>query len=368
MTKKEPSMYENKRVLVVDDQEGQRALLVDLVTKFGHQAECAADGFEAIAKLKLGFDLVLLDAKMPGMDGFEVLRHIRQKEHDPCVPVLMVTGLDSAEDRRRAVENGADDFVTKPVREIDLQARLTSLLRRKEAEDALVSRRNALERKVERQTAELREAVEELTQKHRQAHRAELETLERLAVAAEYRDKRTGEHVRRIGDYCALLGERLHLEPGEVEVLRHASPLHDVGKIGVPDSILLKPGELTADEWQTMKKHTTYALPILGESSSKYLQAGKEIALTHQERWDGSGYPRGLQGQQIPLRGRICAVADVFDALTADRPYRDALPPEEAVEIMKKGRGTDFDPELLDLFLQNLDALVDVREKEVSAG
>jgi putative two-component system response regulator len=357
-------MADGKRVLVVDDEEGQRVLLSQLVEELGHEVETASDGFEAVAKMKLGFDLVLLDAKMPGMDGYEVLTELREDEDGkPHVPVLMVTGLDSDRGRRRAMENGADDFISKPVRQVDLQARVTSLLKRKEAEDALVEHRDELEREVEQRTAELREAVEDLTARHREAHRAELETLERLAVAAEYRDKGTGAHVRRIGGYCALLGERLRMTPGEVEILRYASPLHDVGKIGVPDSILLKSGPLTDDEWEVMQKHTIYAGSILGDSSSKYLQAGKEIALTHQERWDGSGYPRGLEGEEIPLNGRICAVADVFDALTSDRPYREAMTAEEAFEKMEKARGEDFDPELLDTFLQDTDEVVAVHQK-----
>ncbi len=356
-------MGETSKILIVDDDDSHAALLAEMVGEMGHESEHVDDGFGALAELKLDYDMVLLDAKMPGMDGYEVTRRIRKKENDEHLPVVIVTSLDSAADRRRAREAGADDFIGKPVQEAELQTRISSMLAWKEREKELENERDRLKKKMEKQSSELRQTVEELTDSYRTAHEAEMETLQRLAVAAEYRDEDTGAHVQRVGRYCSLVGERLNLTPSRVEVLQHAAPLHDLGKIGIPDSILLKPGDLSDEEWSIMQDHTTIAGTILNESSSRYLKAGKEIALSHHEKWNGSGYPNGVAGEDIPLSGRICAVADVFDALTSDRPYRDALSIEKATGIMKEGRGEHFDPNLLDLFFEDFDEVLAIREK-----
>ena len=341
------------RLLVVDDSREYRELLADMIGEIGYSVETARDGFEALARLKLGFDLVLLDARMPGLDGYEVLHRLREDPTYVDLPVILVTGLSAARVKEAAAQAGADKFLEKPVSLEDLRESCRALLGGKEEE-------KSAEAGTPEDIAGLEETVEELARAHRESYRAQVETIERLAIAAEYRDEGTGAHVRRIGRYCAMLGRKLHLSPGDVEVLQYASQLHDVGKIGIPDSILLKPGELNDDEWEIMKQHTVIGARILSGSSSRFLQAGKKIALSHQEKWDGNGYPRGLEGEEIPLYGRICAIADMFDALTAHRPYRDAMPTEEAREIMKQERGGHFDPELLDLFMDNYNEVLQI--------
>ena len=355
-------MAEDGKILIVDDDDGQRALMEEMARSFGYDTESAADGFEALSEMKLGCDLVLLDANMPGMDGFEVARRLREDGECSDVPIIMVTGLDNAEDRRRALEVGADDFISKPVDHSELNVRIEALLDGRDREQAHGDG-GRVAQEVKRRTAELEKSVRELTHARRDAYSAQIETIERLAVASEFRDEDTGAHVRRVGEYCALMAEHLHLSPGRVEQIRYAAPLHDVGKIGIPDSILLKPAKLAPEEWKTMKQHTTMGGHILADSSSRFLKAGREIALTHHEKWDGTGYPEGTSGEEIPLFGRICAVADVFDALTGERPYREALPPEEAVDILKDGKAQHFDPEVLDAFFDEYDRALEIRRE-----
>jgi putative two-component system response regulator len=356
-------MDKPKRILIVDDDESNRRSVADMVKFFGHEAETARDGIEALAKIKLDVDLVLMDVNMPGMDGFEVTRRIRQDPAVGDVPIIMVTGLAAMKQRLRAVEAGANDFIAKPVDMTELQVRTDSLLKMKEAQDALKRHQRELEETVQKRTADLRRALEDKARSQRETYEAHLDAIHRLAVAAEYRDDDTGVHIRRMSRYCALLGQSLNLPPGEVEILLHASPMHDVGKIGIPDAILLKPGKLTPEEFETIKRHTLIGASILAASSSMLLQAGEIIALSHHEKWDGSGYPNGLAGEDIPLWGRICAVADVFDALTSDRPYKQAFPNEKALEILREGRGKHFDPEVQDHFFGNLDEVVAIQRE-----
>jgi putative two-component system response regulator len=346
---------------VVDDQEDTRRVLQRILANFGYQVELARDGLEALAKLSLDVDLVLLDAEMPGMDGFEFARRIRANPRYADLPLIMVTGLAAREDRLRAVEVGVNDFITKPFEIHELRLRSAWLLKLKESIDQLKRHRAELEQKVEERTAALRAALEEMAAAQRRTHEAHLDTIRRLVLVAEYRDSETAAHIERIGRYCELVARRLKLSPGEVELVRHAAPMHDVGKIGIPDSILLKPGKLTPEEWEVMKTHTTIGGDILHGSPSPLLQAGEEIALTHHEKWDGSGYPRGLAGQRIPLFGRICAVADVFDALTTNRRYRDALSNEAVFDFLAGQRGKQFDPEVLDAFLASREEIEEIQ-------
>ncbi len=344
-----------KHILIVDDEEPNRETLASMVSCLGYESELARDGIEALAKVKLEIDLVLLDAAMPGMDGFEVARQIRSNPDLDEIPIVMVTGLSGKESRLRAVEAGANDFISKPVDLTELRVRLLSWLKAKEARDALKKNQALLEQTVRRRTADLHQALQAMAEAQRSAYEAHLDTIQRLAVAAEYKDGNTAAHIQRMSHYCALIGRGLDLPPGEMEILRYASPMHDVGKIGIPDAILLKAGKLNPHEWAIMKRHTVIGACILHGSSSRLLQAGESIALSHHEKWDGSGYPYALAGEEIPLYGRICAVADVFDALTTPRPYKEALNNERACEAMRKGRGSHFDPKILDLFFDNLE-------------
>jgi cyclic di-GMP phosphodiesterase len=347
----------SKRVLVVDDQEEMARALERALRAFGYQIELARDGIEALAKVRLGVDLVFLDAEMPGMDGFEVARRIREDAELGDLPIIMVTALSDARDRLHAVEAGINDFITKPFELTELRVRTASLLKMKEATDALKRHRLELEGAVERRTAELRRALGEMVAAQRRTSAAHLDTITRLVRASGYKDRETGTHIERIGTYCALLGKALRLSPQEGELLRHASPLHDVGKIGIPDAVLLKASRLDAAEWEIMKQHTTIGASILHGSPSEVLQMGETIALSHHERWDGAGYPQGLAEDAIPLVGRICAVADVFDALTTDRAYRPASTNTVVYEMMAAERGKHFEPRVLDVFFSQRDAV-----------
>lgn len=354
-------MASSKRILIVDDEESNRQLLVDLMETFGYESEVAKDGVEALAKMNLDIDLVLTDLMMPGMDGFEVMGKIRERGVGGDVPIIVVTILEEKVDRLRAVEAGADDFVLKPVDSTEMKVRMLSLLKKKELQDSLKRERAELEETVQKRTVDLRRALDEMVEAQRKTDEAHLDTIHRLALAAEFKDEDTADHIHRMCRYCEIIAAGLKLSPGEVEVLLNASPMHDVGKIGIPDEVLLKPGKLEDDEWEIMRRHTTYGARILNGSPSELLQVGEVIAISHHEKWDGSGYPNGLKGEDIPLRGRICAVADVFDALTSKRPYKKAFPNEKAWEILREGRGTHFDPKVLDVFFEKLDAVLDVQ-------
>ncbi len=352
-----------KRVLVVDDEEANRDLLEALLESLGHEPELAKDGLEALAKIKLDIDLVLLDVMMPGMDGFEVARRIRQDPEVGDVPIVMATALTSKEDRLRSVEAGANDFITKPIDKTELRVRTASLLKMKESQDLIKRHKKELEDTVQKRTAALRQALADMAEAQRRTQEAHLDTLQRLVIAAEYKDEDTAVHLQRMSRYAALLAQRLNLPPGEVELIRLASPMHDVGKIGIPEVILLKPGKFTEEEFERMKQHTHIGSRILNGSPSELLKAGEIIALTHHEKWDGTGYPNGLAGEAIPLWGRISTVADVFDALTSERPYKKAFSNEQAVKILQEGRAKHFDPALLDLFLDRFDEVAAIQQE-----
>jgi len=358
-------MNEARRILVVDDVEQNLALLGGLVRSLGYEVETARDGLEALAKLALGVDLVLLDVMMPGLDGYEVARRVRADTRTADLPIILVTVLDSREDRVKAIQAGASDFIAKPVDKTELLVRISSQLRLKEAQDALKRSQAGLEEQVASRTEELRRTCEVAADANRRTYFAHIDTIRRLVLAAELKDPDTARHIMRISRYSVVLAKALHMSPGETEVLGHAVTMHDVGKIGIPDAILFKRGALDAEEKKVMESHTLIGSRILADSPSELMQQGHVVALSHHERWDGNGYPRRLRGEQIPLAGRICAVVDVFDAMTTTRPYRPAYSPDEALETMRRGRGAHFDPGLLDLFMDRLDEVLEVRERLV---
>jgi putative two-component system response regulator len=352
---------ESSRILVVDDDPHVRASHARLAAGLGYDAETAADGVEALAKLALGIDLVLLDGQMPNMDGFEVAKRIRATPGFEFLPIIMVSGLEGADEHRRALAVGINDFIQKPIDRDVLHLRSHWLLDLKRAHDRLNEHKSNLERAVEMRTAALRDALEEMTEARRQIYRAHLDTIRRLTIAAEFKDEVTARHIERIGLYSSVLGEALDMSPGQVETVRHAAPLHDVGKLGIPDHVLLKPGKLDDDEWVVMRTHTTLGSEILAGSDSSVIQMGQTIARSHHERWDGSGYPEGLGETDIPLEARICAVVDYFDALTMDRPYRRALDTDVVLGMMREGSGSHFDPDVLDVFFDNLPQVTEIR-------
>jgi len=305
---------------------------------------------------------------MPGMDGFEVVKKIRNDMEYKDIPIIMVTGLDSREDRIQAVKVGANDFLSKPIDLMEIKVRTTSLLKMKDAQDDLKRHQKKLENIIERRTLELRKSMQDLVTAQRQLQNAHIETIHRLVVAAEFKDAGTANHIKRMSHFSAMLARLIKLPPGEVEIILQASPMHDIGKIGTPEEILLKPGKLNKPEWDLMQQHTVIGSQILIDSTSTLLQAGEIIAISHHEKWDGTGYPFGLKKEVIPLSGRICSIADVFDALTSVRPYKNAFPNDQALKIMEMGSGKHFDPELLALFTENMEEVEDIQQKYVHVG
>ncbi len=353
------------KILIADDDEMIRTLHAEFVRGFGYDVEIAADGIEAIAKVSLGVDLVLTDAHMPNMDGFEVARRIRSSRTSEELPIVMVTSLEAREDRLRAYEAGINDFINKPVDHTELRLRLKWLLELKTAQDQLKRSKQHLEDTVALRTRDLREALEEVTRAQRETQGAHLDTIRRLTLAAEYKDHDTAGHIERIGRFSQVVGMAMHLQPGMVDLLLHAAPMHDVGKLGIPDNILLKPGPLNREERAIMNTHTTIGGQILSGSSSPVIQMGERIAMTHHEHWDGSGYPNGLLGDAIPIEARICSVVDFFDALTMDRPYREALDPDEVVEMIVAESGGAFDPRVVDVFVEARSDIVKIQSEYI---
>ncbi|RYF42894.1 MAG: HD domain-containing protein, partial [Cytophagaceae bacterium] len=282
-------------------------------------------------------DIILLDLMMPGMDGFEVMEQMKPLVGpDDFLPILVLTADTTEQAKRRALMLGATDFLTKPFDATELSLRLHNLLSRRFLHRRLQDQNHFLDQQVQERTEQLAQA--------------EINTAECLAMAAEYRDDDTGQHTKRVGYTAARLACQLGLEDAEVALLERAAPLHDIGKIGIPDHVLLKPGKLTSEEFAVVKTHTSIGAAILARHHTPLLQLAAKIALTHHERWDGGGYPQGLVGEEIPIAGRIVAVADVFDALTHDRPYKKAWPVEVAVAEIENGAGTQFDPHIVQAF------------------
>jgi len=345
------------KILVVDDEPINRRVMEAMLVPMGHTVALAADGKEALKKAaEVSPDLILLDVMMPGMDGFEVTRLLKDDPAYRDIPVVIVTALREVEDRVQALEAGADDFLTKPVDKSELRARVRSLLKVKAYHDHMLNYQRELEREVAARTVDLKNALSRVRS-------ASLDTIFRLSRAAEYRDEDTGSHITRMSNYSAVLARHMGLGEKVAENVLYAAPMHDVGKIGIPDHILLKPGKLDDDEWVVMKTHTTIGGRILAGADSIFLRLGEVVAMTHHERWDGSGYPRGLKGKQIPLVGRIVAIADVFDALTSRRPYKEPFSVDRSLEIIKQGRDAHFDPEVVDAFMERLEDILTIRRR-----
>lgn len=345
---------ETYKILVADDDEMTCTLHAAFIRGFGYEVEMAVDGVEALAKIGHGVDLLLTDVHMPNMDGFEVARRIREDYSSQELPIVMATSLEAREDRLRAYEVGVNDFINKPVDHTELKLRLKWLLELKSAQDHLRRSKHILEETVAVRTRELREALEEVTEARREIQGAHLDTIRRLTLAAEYKDHDTAGHIERIGRYAQVVAMAMRLEPEIVDLLRHAAPMHDVGKLGIPDSIMLKPGPLDEHERAIMNTHPMIGAQILAGSGSAVIQMGERIAMTHHENWNGSGYPRGMSGDDIPMEARICTVVDFYDALTMDRPYRKAVPADEVVEMIIQNSRSAFDPRVVDVFLETL--------------
>jgi putative two-component system response regulator len=327
------------RILVVDDEPNNVLLLTGILDRAGYtRVESTTDPTEIVGMFtREAADLVLLDLHMPEIDGFELMRRLGPLTADGTrVPLLVLTADRSEDTKRQALACGARDFLGKPYNQTELLLRVKNLLQVRALQKELHERNLALEDAVADRTAELEQA--------------RLEILARLALAAEYRDDATQQHAWRIGCTSALLASRLDLPDAAIELIQRAAPLHDVGKIGIPDSVLLKAGALTVPERERIQEHTTIGAEILSGSKTPVLRMAEEIALTHHERWNGDGYPRHLQGEEIPLAGQIVAVADVFDALTHERPYKPAWPVNRAVDEICQQAGEHFDPRVVEAF------------------
>ena len=339
------------KLLVVDDNAINLTLFRHLLQKLeGAEVECIADPVVALEWCAANDpDLILLDYMMPGVNGLQFIERLRLIPGRADVPVVMVTADTESDVRHRALQLGAQDFLTKPVDKVELTARVNNLLALRRSQQQLSDRAAWLAEEVAKATAEI-------------AAR-EKEAILRLSRAAEYRDPETGSHLLRMSNYTRQIAVQLGLPPAEQSLLLEASPMHDIGKVGTPDQILLKPGRLTPEEFEVMKQHATIGYEILRDSVSPLLQCAAKLALAHHEKFDGSGYPLGLAGEAIPLHGRIVAVADVFDALTSERPYKKAWTLDAAVDFLKANSGSHFDPTCVEAFLATWSQVLEIRER-----
>ena len=350
-------MKSKPKILVVDDDNRNLRLMEAMLIPLGYDTVLARDGIEALDKVReIPPDVILLDIMMPKMDGFEVVRQLKEDDATKIIPIVMVTALEEVKDRVKALQAGADDFLSKPVDETELEARVGSLVKVKAYNDHMLNYQKELEAEVAKQTEQLRRAFEKIKL-------ASIDTIHRLSRAAEYKDKDTGAHLQRMSHYAVTIAREVGMDRETVETILYAAPMHDVGKIGIPDQILLKPGKLDPEEWEIIKQHSILGAQILVGSDAESLKLAEVIALTHHEKWDGSGYPKNLKGSDIPLLGRITAIADVFDALTSKRPYKEPFSLEKAFSIIKEGRGSHFDPQVVDAFLAVEDEILSIKDK-----
>ncbi|MBS1148004.1 MAG: Metal dependent phosphohydrolase, region [Proteobacteria bacterium] len=337
------------RVVIVDDRGTARRLLEGLASTLepGVEVESFEDPQDALAQMQLVTpDLIITDYRMPGMDGIEFTRRIRAERSLADVPVIIVTVVEDREVRYQALENGATDFLTRPIDPQECRARCLNLLALRRSQRVVADRAQWLEEQVMLATREVRTR--------------ERETLMKLAKAGEYRDEETGNHIIRMAKYARLIAEELRLSAMECDEIEAAAPMHDIGKIGIPDHILMKPDRHTPEEQVIMRTHPLIGHGILGDSPSRYLQMGAVIALGHHEKFDGTGYPHGLAGEAIPLPARIAAIADVFDALTSNRPYKLAWSFQEALQYIRSESGKHFDPACVRAFELRIDDVASI--------
>lgn len=334
MKKTDPSQAENIRILAVDDEPAIRALLNEIITAAGYHCSLAESAEQALEILEReSFDVVITDLRMPGLGGVNLLE-IVSKRYD-C-DVIVMTGYIEDFSYENIIQKGASDLLHKPMPYKEILLRLKRVLHE-------------------------RELLHEMNRAHLELKEAYLDTINRLVLAAEYKDEDTGDHIIRISKYCVLIAQKLGLSETEVHNIRYASPMHDVGKIGIPDQILLKPGKLTREEFEIIKTHTTIGYKILDNPKSDILKCAQQIAVSHHEKWNGKGYPNGLSGIKTPIAGRIVCLVDVFDALTSSRPYKKPYPVEVAADIIRKDREQHFDPDVTDIFLNNLDEIIKIK-------
>ena len=343
--------FTDAKILIVDDEQGNIRVLERMLNAVGYNNITSTTDSRSTPDLYqvMHPDLILLDIKMPGFSGFDVMNALRPLETESYLPILVLTAQLDTETRLKAIKAGAKDFVNKPFIMEEMLARINNLLEVRQLHNSVCGEKKSLETQVVESSQELRQY--------------QVEIIHRLARAAEYRDNETGMHVIRMSKLCERLARGLGLNDHECHLIRHASPMHDIGKIGIPDHILLKPGKLTREEWAVMKTHANIGALILSGSESEFLQMAEIIAGSHHERWDGSGYPRGLKGEEIPLMARIVTVCDVFDALTSDRPYKKAWSIEDTIAEMESQSGKLFDPHVLRVFIILLSEMIAISQQ-----
>lgn len=331
-----------QRILIVDDTPENLDVLRGILQE-DYTVNAAISAKQALKILsKIKPDIILLDVMMPEMDGYELCEVLKRDPLTRAIPVIFVTAKDQISDETKGFELGAVDYITKPVSPPIVRARVSTHLR-------LYDQKVELERLVQERTAELANS--------------RLDVISKLGRAAEYKDNETGMHVIRMSHFSRFIAEEMGADDKWCELLFCAAPMHDIGKIGIADNILLSPGKLEGDDWEEMKRHVEYGADILSGTENELLHLAREIALNHHEKWDGTGYPNGLKGKDIPLSARIVALADVFDALTSDRPYKVAWSEEKTLEFIKEQSGTHFDPELCDVFERTLPRVREIQQK-----
>ncbi|MDO9269492.1 MAG: response regulator [Methylobacter sp.] len=342
---------EGARILIVDDESVNLKLLDKMLSTQGYSNLVLVQDSRQVLEIyrQARTDLILLDINMPHLDGFEVMEQLKALNDPLSPPVVILTAQHGRDFLLRALNSGARDFITKPFYCNELLARVRNMLDAQLMHRMLYDQKSVLDEMVQTRTDELR--------------RTRLQVVQQLGRAAEYRDNETGNHILRMSHISALLAKNIGWDEADCELMLHASPMHDIGKIGIPDHILLKPGKFEPEEWGIMKTHAVIGANILESDDSDLMKCAGEIALTHHEKWDGSGYPHGLSGEAIPLTGRIAALADVFDALTSVRPYKKAWTIEAAVDLIKENRGTHFDPDLVTVFLEQLPEILNIRDQ-----
>jgi len=355
------------RILVVDDTALGRRVLEDLLVPLGYDVMSAENGADCLEMARRHLpDLILLDVVMPVMDGFTACEEIKADPRTQQIPVVLITSLEGRDSKLNGLSVGANDFLSKPIDKAEVAIRVKNLLRIKEFEDFLRQHNEKLDEEVRERTRQLSEAYEDLRLSKEELNTSYLDTIFRLTSVAEYKDGFTSDHIKKVGHYCRLLAREIGWGDAEQEAIYYASPMHDIGKVAIPSEILLKPGRLTLEEFALMKTHTSSGAAILQGSNSSVIQLGGRIALSHHERWDGTGYPRGLREDEIPLEGNIMNIADQYDALRSERPYKPALGHDEAFKIIAHGDGrtkpSDFSPLVLETFRDSGDKFNDIFE------